>query len=181
MLPPCSWLAPRAPAVEELRFQFRPAALPPVPVPLPHMLLPVLRCEALPLLRLLSIDWGSAATFTIYGAAGGPALPALASLEFYGGTHLMVPPTESQAAATAALPRLEAFGLFDSLLSGSFHSPWLPPTLTKLCLSNCGLEGLPGVLAHLPRLRRQGPLAVQRPRPACMRLQLARPRQPCAD
>jgi hypothetical protein len=152
-----SWLAPRAAGVEHLRFAFAPPPHPSgIPLPLPHMLLPLARCAALPALRALSVDWGVSVVLTVFDVAGGPALPALTSLAFHSGQHLVIPELEGgQAAAAAVLPCLEAFGLFDSSLSGALHGPWLPASITRLCLSNCALDALPGALAHLPRLRRQ--------------------------
>lgn len=45
-------------------------------------------------------------------------------------------------------------GLIDGNLRGSIDLPWLPPSLTMLVLAAVQLRGLPGVLDHLPRLRR---------------------------
>lgn len=55
------------------------------------------------------------------------------------------------------LPRLLEFELTDGTLLGDLSAgkrPWLPPSLTSLALCNAGLRELPGVLRHLPLLRR---------------------------
>ncbi len=58
------------------------------------------------------------------------------------------------ATPLVALPaQLADFELCDGSLAVE-RGPWLPPSLTALCLSGARLRGLPDVLAHLPRLRR---------------------------
>lgn len=73
----------------------------------------------------------------------------------------------------ACLARLREFEFADGTLAGDLSAakrPWLPPSLTALALSNAGLRELPGVLRHLPRLRRCGPRCAARvaARAACV-------------
>ena len=139
------WIAPRAAAVEELCLSIpNTAHVPSLAATLPSLLLPANSDSPLPLTKL-SIAWEGGATLA-FGPAG---LPALRKLGFTG-TRLGVP------AGTAAPSGLTDFGATDGTLSGALDGPWLPPTTTALYASNAGLLRLPGVVNHLPNLRRQG-------------------------
>lgn len=114
------------------------------PLALPSLLLPANPGPPLPLAKLSVMRVG-AATLTF----GPSELPSLRKLAFPG-SRLTVP------AGTAAPLGLTDFGVTDGFLLGALDGPWLPPTITALCASNVGLLRLPGVVNHLPNLRRQG-------------------------
>lgn len=67
-------------------------------------------------------------------------------------------PSTAQSVPSAALlgplpAQLAEFELCDGSLAAE-RGPWLPPSLTAICLAGARLRCLPDVLAHLPRLRR---------------------------
>ncbi|KAL4440373.1 hypothetical protein ABPG75_003374 [Micractinium tetrahymenae] len=151
------WLAPRLAAVESLSFTVLspeplvlPAGHPPVRLPALLLVPPGGAFGgggvALPALRQLSIQWPGAAVLCF---ASAPPLPALRRLSLPDGTDLSVP----AATLLGPLPaQLAQFELCDGSLSVE-RGPWLPPSLSALCLAGARLRCLPDVLTHLPQLR----------------------------
>lgn len=187
MLPDCRWLEPRASALEELSFTVRcPTDLGPVGL---HKLLPF-RLSATgaaadsleldgsppagalagpPHLRRLVLEWPG--SFAWHPAL---ALPALTRLCFPQGTRVVV---DGRMNFAACCPLLEFEAQDGSLMglplpdppadgSAWVPPPWLPPSVTSLCLCNANLRGLAGALHLLPNLRRHarggGPAARDR-------------------
>lgn len=151
----CRWLGPRLAAVEEL-----------------HM-----KVDSLPWMPSLQLSLLRTAVKGVGMAAGGAGPLPLAKLSFDWDGGLDLECTVEQLDRLQSLRKVAIFGAhFDvvvrmppfstlpsltdfSLIGGHLEDesvldgPWLPPTLTALCLSEDRLERLPGVLRHLPALR----------------------------
>lgn len=148
------WLIPRLPSVEELNWQLR-CSNPLSPRCLPGLILPQAPDSApLPLARL-SVCWSGFAIFELLYPS---QLASLTRLHFLQGTTLGAGAVSREGVhGMHSLPALKEFALTDGSLAGSpeaLGKPWLPPTLTSLILGNAGVRELPGVLRHLPKLRR---------------------------
>lgn len=102
-------------------------------------------------LRSLMIQWPGTATWTTAARPWQELLPALTKLEFVAGTQLCL-----QFQGLCILPSLRQFSLADGTLELSTCStPWLPPTVTSLCLADAGIRGIPATVSSLTGLRRQ--------------------------
>lgn len=149
----CRWLAARASTVEELSLGLRMQQLSAnqlvlaVVVPQP---------QGLPALRQLTIEWPGTAMWTTAARPWQELLPALTKLEFVQGTQLCL-----ENRGLCVLHKLREFGLADGTLDLAAcppASPWLPPTVTSLCLANASVRGIPATVTCLTSLRRQVPL-----------------------
>lgn len=155
------WLEPRAPAMEVLRFSCIYLGNPARMLSLATILPPLATCTAL---ARVSVLWDGPWTISVPPSGPGCRDPLLAlhSLALVG-CDVVIPRRSSPQWRRP--PALREFMLLNGSLLGqgaegasSLDSAWLPPTLTSLSLSNCmhapyGVAAVPGVLAHLPRLR----------------------------
>lgn len=108
--------------------------------------------QGLPALRQLTIEWPGTAMWTTAARPWQELLPALTKLEFVQGTQLCL-----ENRGLCVLHKLREFGLADGTLDLAAcppASPWLPPTVTSLCLANAGVRGIPATVTCLTSLRR---------------------------